>query len=104
MLMRLVLRWERLNISRLNWRLLEDGVVAQALSFRLLTISTTRMALVALVFVVSVGDVLVKMMVLVRLEEGKCGLVRDLGLRLSETSRQQQLERTGLDERCSDKR
>jgi len=42
------MRRERLNIGRLNWRRLENRVVAQALSFRLLTISTRRMAFVAL--------------------------------------------------------
>lgn len=83
---------KRLNIGRLNWRRLEDGVVAQTLSFGFLTVSTRRMAFVTL-FVDCQSKCRVRLFmqdeIAARSSRRKCGLVRDLGLRLSETSRQQ---------------
>lgn len=83
---------KRLNVGRLNWRRLEDGVVAQTLSFGFLTVSTRRMPFVTL-FVDCQSKCRVRLFmqdeIAARSSRRKCGLVRDLGLRLSETSRQQ---------------
>lgn len=82
--------WCRLNVCRLDRGLLEDRVVTKTLPLGFLAISTSWMALVTLAqwLVKCCGMVLSTLCRAVERLETKCGLVRDLGLRLSETSRQ----------------